>query len=369
MNRLFLTTLAVAAALTAAAAGDVSRIHGFKVDLEIEKTHRELPFGNVAPESRTIDLAGTYASGIRQVFTNKDMTESVGTISAAANNITVVADPETPGGYILKDFGKALFFNSANPGAVNDIKATFDSQTGVLSIAPGQALFARDFSGYGVRDLIVMTIDEETESFSTDVPVEFEYSLGCLNLKSPIIGFYAVVEDESSPTDYGLVGPNMIVDDMIAWIPNGEMSYVTLPGRFENSVPVFGVNHDGRCHIFNFANVDMFHAAEFEIRGNAVVSYGEEVAAAVTRYWPAQGMNLRDEYYLSAANVDDAYAPVGKGDHRYYLRGSVVADDAEEFAFELPACGLYNNEGSYWGVYDDVRSHRQYSRSHYVTGR
>lgn len=367
---------AAAAALTAGAAtvtDAVGRVHGFRPGVELNRSVREFPAGDEAPGSRAADIAGTYVSGIRQAFTNADLTAYVGEIAARGNDVTIVPDPEVDNGYIIRNFCRALFFNDANPGEVNDIKAVFDESDMVLRINPGQTLFSRNFGAeLGMLDVVLMTAGPAAEEggeepldgedgnevlgdnvFSPELPVEFDLVYGCLNLKSPVLGFFALVEDELAPSGVGLVGPNMVVNDMIAWISNGEMTYFALPSQTEYLAPVFGLNYDGRCYVYNFAGVDVFHAAVFERRGNTVLSNGSEIAAQVIRDYPA-GTGRRTDYYLSAADVDNAYAPVGDGESRFFIRGEVVADDASEFAIELPTCGLYDDKGAYWGVYDGV---------------
>ena len=108
----------------------------------------------------------------------------------------------------------------------------------------------------------------------------------------------------------------------------------------------------------------MFHPAVFEHYTGKVVSNGSEVAAVVTRYNAQTNVQTNNTYYLAATDIDNNYAPVGFGDHRFYVVGQIVADEPDEFAFELPVCGLYNEDGKYQGIYEGA--YITYSRE--VTG-
>ena len=366
MKKSIALSIALAAIISATASAQVD----FQVypttrcDVEVSRVPRPMPVADDDAQPEVINLAGTYVNGIKQTFTAYDpeMTP-VGDNVARANDFTILADPETENGYIIRDFCKGMFFNAAQPGSVNEIKATFDPSTNILSILPGQPLFARQMGEYGLCDLLVLTPDDEG-IFSPKVPVEFEFSMGTLNLKSKAIGFFAIVEMPDSPSGQGMIGPNVIVTDMIAWISNGEMTYFALPGQSEYIAPVFGVNVADRCYVYNFAGVDVFHPAVFEHYTGKVVSNGSEVAAVVTRYNAQTNVQTNNTYYLAATDIDNNYAPMGFGDHRFYVIGQIVADEPDEFAFELPVCGLYNEDGKYQGIYEGA--YITYSRE--VTG-
>ena len=363
MKKIFTLALAAAATVAAGAApADVTFVNkGNKATLANQvQVERFNPIADNAPASRAadVDLAGEYADGCFEIIPNSTGDEVLGQISARGEGFTIVADPEVENGYIIKDLFQLLFFNDEYPGQVNDLKATYNPATEVFSINPNQTLFVRDDQTYGKVDVKVITCDADYH-YDHTLPIEFEYYLGQLNLKSPVIEFGTYIESEK-----GYLNMSMFLDRMTAWIPNGEMNYFSASGQKNVTVPIYGININGYNYVYNFADADMFNATPFRRIGDgskvdyrAILGNDKYFAAAFIASWyPSFNpqMNVFTEFYLTEVEPSgDFYQPIAQDKYTFYVAGTATYAD-DECTIELPMCGLYDSNDTPWNVYENV---------------
>ena len=352
MKKIFTLALAAAAVITANAAP------ARKLTLRNDDA-RTLPRAErvalpTAPESRAdVDLSGNYVDGIMQGYFDST-NEVVGQIGFRGKGFTLEADPEVENGYIIKNFLYAVFFTDDEPGEINDIKGVYNPVTKVFSIPGRQVLFEEENDEYGMIHYMMLTGNAEGK-LDADLPIEFSYEGGQLHMLTTGIEFGEPYGEQ------GMLTVPYAVANMNAWIPNGQMTYTSKREGREVTCPIYGVNANGENMIYNFGDADPLNYVAFG-RGTDFVDYkykfntaGYYAAAFIAYYYPSEGEDTLDYFYLTAVEKDgDTWMPVTDDVYDYYLKGDVTVNTPTECEIKFPPCALVDEQDVEWDVYTDV---------------
>ena len=348
MKKIFTLALAGAAVLTASAGPRL--MTSAPVFEPVEKNALFEEIAAAAVESRAdMDFTGTYYNGAYEVQGDNATQQVIGEFIERMEDIEIVADPERPNGYIIKNLFATIF------GKVNDIKAAYNPITGMFSFDAGQELCVVDNGGEQVK--IQMYTSDGKGTFLQNDPIMFAEIYGQLVLQENTGIFFG--EWRSQGGQEGLYSNGLYIQEFLAYRPNGEMSYFDVNEGKEKSCPIYGLNYSGLNLVYNFAGVDPLRNAPFSRRGTRVVMDGSFYTARRLYYAPTINpeWNINETLFLAQTDEDGIPQGTGNGDdlaNRFYIRGTIVTDLPTECVIELPDCGLFTEEDAVYNLYKNV---------------